>query len=71
MNQLLRAHADQIIRETLAAVKPDDSVRRALSGLRFPGRVPCMSLPRNEIRSSSAIHCARPRVSSCWFSARS
>ena len=39
MNQLLRAHADQIIRETLAAVKPDDSVRRALSGLRFPGRV--------------------------------
>ena len=39
MNKLLRAHADQIIRETLAAVMPDEGVRRALQGHSYPGRV--------------------------------
>ena len=39
MNQLLREHADQIIRESIAAVQPDAAVQRALSGREFPGRV--------------------------------
>ena len=39
MNQLLREHADRIVREAIAAVQPDAAVRRALSGRHFPGRV--------------------------------
>ena len=39
MNQLLREHADTIIRESIAAVQPDAAVRRALEGREFPGRV--------------------------------
>ena len=39
MNQLLRNHADQIVREAIAAVQPDAAVQRALKGMRFPGRV--------------------------------
>ena len=39
MNQLLREHADQIIKEAIAAVQPDAAVQRALSGREFPGRV--------------------------------
>ena len=39
MNQLLRTHADAIVREAIAAVQPDAAVRRALEGRSFPGRV--------------------------------
>ncbi|MBQ6174197.1 MAG: glycerate kinase [Clostridia bacterium] len=39
MNQLLRSHADRIVRESVAAVLPDAAVRRALTGMAFPGRV--------------------------------
>ena len=39
MNQHLRDHADQIVREAVAAVQPDAAVQRALSGREFPGRV--------------------------------
>ena len=39
MNQTLRDHADRIVREAIAAVQPDAAVRRALSSMRFPGRV--------------------------------
>lgn len=39
MNQLLREHADQIVREAIAAVQPDAAVQRALSGRQFPGRL--------------------------------
>ena len=35
----LRVHADQIIREAIAAVQPDAAVRRALQEMEFPGRV--------------------------------
>ena len=36
---ILRDHADQIIREAIAAVQPDAAVRRALQEMVFPGRV--------------------------------
>ena len=39
MNTVLREHADQIIRESIAAVQPDAAVQRALSGQEYPGRV--------------------------------
>ena len=39
MNKLLREHADQIIKEAIAAVQPDAAVQRALAGREFPGRV--------------------------------
>ena len=39
MNKLLREHANQIIREAIAAVQPDAAVQRALSGREFPGRL--------------------------------
>jgi len=39
MNALLREHADQIIRESIAAVQPDAAVRRALTGRAYTGRV--------------------------------
>lgn len=39
MIELLRTHADRIIRDSIAAVQPDAAVARALSGREFPGRV--------------------------------
>ena len=39
MNQLLRSHADEIIREAIDAVLPDAAVKRALAGKKYPGRV--------------------------------
>ena len=39
MNQILRNHADRIVREAIAAVQPDAAVRRALQHMEFPGRV--------------------------------
>ena len=39
MNASMRNHADQIVKEAIAAVQPDAAVQRALSGQDFPGRV--------------------------------
>ena len=39
MNQILRSHADEIVRAAIAAVQPDAAVKRALEGQDFPGRV--------------------------------
>lgn len=39
MYQNLRADAESIVRAAIAAVLPDEAVRRALEGKRFPGRV--------------------------------
>ncbi|MBQ7064913.1 MAG: glycerate kinase [Firmicutes bacterium] len=39
MIELLRSHADRIIRDSIAAVQPDAAVARAVSGREFPGRV--------------------------------
>lgn len=39
MNSLLRQHADEIIREAIAAVQPDAAVQRALEGKEYKGRV--------------------------------
>ena len=39
MNQYLRAHADRIVKDAIAAVQPDAAVQRALGKMHFPGRV--------------------------------
>ena len=39
MNQLLRSHADRIVKDAIAAVQPDAAVQRALETMQFPGRV--------------------------------
>ena len=39
MDQLLRSHANQIISAAIQAVLPDEAVKRALEGRKFPGRV--------------------------------
>ena len=39
MDTTLRAHADLIVQEAIAAVQPDKAVARALAGMTFPGRV--------------------------------
>ena len=39
MDQLLRSHADAIIKASITAVLPDEAVKRALDGQKFPGRV--------------------------------
>ena len=39
MNQVLRSHANQIVKEAIAAVQPDAAVQRALEKMAFPGRV--------------------------------
>ena len=39
MDNLLRSHADAIIRASIEAVLPDSAVKRALAGKEFPGRV--------------------------------
>ena len=39
MNQNLRRDAEEAVRAAIRAVLPEDAVRRALSGLSFPGRV--------------------------------
>ena len=39
MNQILRKHADQIVKEAIGAVQPDTAVQRALSTMEFAGRV--------------------------------
>ena len=39
MDQLLRSHSQAIVEAAIAAVQPDEAVRRALEGKEFPGRV--------------------------------
>jgi len=39
MDQILRNHANTIIKASIQAVLPDEAVRRALEGRKFPGRV--------------------------------
>ena len=39
MDLLLRSHADRIIQASITAVLPDEAVKRALAGQKFPGRV--------------------------------
>ena len=56
MNQALRAHADTIIAAAIAAVKPDEAVRRALTGQTFPGRVILVATGKAAWQMAKAAH---------------
>lgn len=44
MDKLLRSHADYIVRSSIAAVMPDEAVKKALENKSFPGRVYLVSV---------------------------
>ena len=56
MDQLLRQHADAIISRAIAAVQPDDAVRRALEGKTFPGRVIVVAAGKAAWQMAKAAH---------------
>lgn len=63
MNKLLRAHADAIVASAINAVKPDEAVRRALSGQEFPGRVVLVAAGKAAWQMASAAHdCLGERI---------
>ena len=39
MDEIMRTHADAIVKASVRAVQPDEAVSRALQGQEFPGRV--------------------------------
>ena len=56
MDQLLRSHADQIIKASIHAVLPDEAVRRALDGQHFPGRVLLVAAGKAAWQMAKAAH---------------
>lgn len=56
MNELLRAHADAILSSAIAAVLPDEAVRRALAGRTFPGRVVLIAAGKAAWQMARAAH---------------
>ena len=56
MDQLLRSHADQIIKASITAVLPDEAVKRALEGQNFPGRVLLVSAGKAAWQMAKAAH---------------
>ena len=63
MNKTLREHAEQIVREAIAAVQPDAAVRHALAGLSFPGRVLLISAGKAAWRMArAASDCLGERI---------
>lgn len=63
MNELLRVHADAIVASAINAVKPDEAVRRALSGQEFPGRVVLVAAGKAAWQMASAAHdCLSERI---------
>ena len=62
MNQLLRAHADEIVAKSIAAVLPDEAVRRTLEGRSFPGRVFLVAAGKAAWQMARAATACLPRL---------
>ncbi|MBR4710822.1 MAG: glycerate kinase [Clostridia bacterium] len=63
MNRILREHAERITRAAIAAVLPDAAVRRALSGMTFPGRVFLVAVGKAAWRmAKTACECLDGRI---------
>ena len=63
MDQLLRSHADQIIKASITAVLPDEAVKRALKGQEFPGRVLLVSAGKAAWQMAKAAYdCLGERI---------
>lgn len=54
MNRKLRKMADEIVQSAIAAVMPDAAVRRALEGVRFPGKVILVAVGKAAWQMASA-----------------
>ena len=65
MDKVLSSHADAIVRCAIAAVQPDEAVRRALSGKEFPGRVVLVATGKAGWQMAKAAHdCLGDRIDS-------
>ena len=63
MNKSLRADADRIVEEAIAAVLPDAAVKRALEGRVFPGRVLLVAAGKAAWQmAAAAVACLGERV---------
>ena len=63
MNKSLRADADRIVEEAIAAVLPDAAVKRALEGRVFPGRVLLVATGKAAWQmAAAAVTCLGERV---------
>ena len=56
MDRLLRSHADTVISSAINAVKPDEAVKRALTGQNFTGRVLLVSAGKAAWQMAKAAH---------------
>ena len=64
MDQILRSHAEAIVKEAIAAVQPDEAVRRALTDADFPGRVLLVATGKAGWQMAKAAHdCLGDRIS--------
>ncbi len=60
MNKLLRSHADQIIKESIAAVLPDSAVKKALDNMELTGRVVLVAVGKAAWQMAKAASEALP-----------
>lgn len=61
MNHELRADAEKIVRAAIASVMPDEAVRRALTGITFPGRIFLVSVGKASWQMAKAAVDCLPR----------
>ena len=65
MDSVLRSHADHIIKTSIAAVLPDEAVKRSLAGQEFPGRVLLVSAGKAAWQMAKAAYdCLKDRIDS-------
>lgn len=63
MDQRLRKHADAIAAASIAAVLPDEAVKRALEGQNFPGRIVLVAAGKAAWQMAKAAHnCLGSRI---------
>jgi hydroxypyruvate reductase len=63
MNHELRADAEKIVRAAIASVLPDEAVRRALTGMTFPGRVILVSVGKAAWQmAKTAVDCLPQKI---------
>lgn len=63
MNRELRADAERIVRAAIASVLPDESVRRALDGMQFPGRIILVAVGKAAWQmAKAAVECLPKKI---------
>lgn len=63
MDEIMRTHADAIVKASIRAVQPDEAVGRALQGQEFPGRVVLVAAGKAAWQMAKAAHdCLGSRI---------